>query len=265
MSGGTDLADADAKLIGEEAGDLAGNSVSTAGDVNEDGFADLLVGAPEQNAGGSSAGAAYVVLGPVSGGTDLADADAKLIGEEAGDDAGYSVSTAGDVNTDGIADLLVGGFGQDSGGNEAGAAYVILGPVSGEFDLADADAKRIGEEASDDAGWSVSTAGDVNADGFADLLIGAPNQGAGGSHAGSAYVVLGPVSGEADLTDADAKLVGEESVDALGYSVSTAGDVNADDLADLLLGVPIFQIGAAYQDDGGSNAGAAYLLLSPSY
>ena len=83
------LQDADAKLIGEATGDQAGHSVSGAGDVNNDGYDDLLIGAILNNEGGVFAGAAYLVYGPVSSSLDLADADAKFTGEVADDNAGF--------------------------------------------------------------------------------------------------------------------------------------------------------------------------------
>src|SRR5678815_1044130 len=152
-----DLSTADAKLVGEEAGDLAG-WVAGPGDVNGDGHDDVLVGARGNAEGGDSevygaAGAAYLVLGPVTGTLDLSMADAKLVGEEPGDDAGHCVSGAGDVDGDGHDDLLIGApLHDERGGSETGAAYLLLGPVSGELRLSLADAKLIGEEAQDMAG-----------------------------------------------------------------------------------------------------------------
>ena len=119
FTGGTiSLGFADAKLTGEATYDYAGYSVSGAGDVNGDGWDDLLVGADGEDFGGTVAGAAYLVLGPVSGTVDLGASDAKLSGEAGGDYAGVSVSGAGDVDGDGSDDLLVGAL---------GAAYLVLG------------------------------------------------------------------------------------------------------------------------------------------
>ena len=127
----------------------------------------------------------------LTGDIDLSVADAKFIGEDANDQAGFSVASAGDVNGDGYDDLLVGALYDDDGGSQAGAAYLIFGPVTGDFDLSAADAKFIGEAASDYAGISVASAGDVNGDGYDDLLVGAYGDDDGGTNAGAAYILYG--------------------------------------------------------------------------
>ena len=123
----------------------------------------------------------------------------KIRGENPGDWAGSSVSVAGDVNGDGIADLIVGADLNDGGGNAAGAAYVVFGSDQGFPALVDLAAvaqgqggfKIQGENAGDRAGRSVSAAGDVNGDGIADLIVSANGNDSGGTDAGAAYVVFG--------------------------------------------------------------------------
>ncbi len=88
--------------------------------------ADLLIGAPEEDDGGANSGTAYLILGGISGTFDLANADTKLYGTQSNEYAGWSISTAGDVNNDGLSDMLVGAYLNDEGGEEAGGAYVIL-------------------------------------------------------------------------------------------------------------------------------------------
>ncbi|MCK6519752.1 integrin alpha, partial [Myxococcota bacterium] len=156
----------------------------------DDGYGDLLIGAYYDDTGGDRAGATYLVLGPVSGTASLATA-AKLYGEEPSDFAGRSGSGAGDVNGDGYDDLLIGALYEDTGGDAAGAAYLVLGPATGVGDLAGAEAKLIGESVGDIAGRSVAGAGDVNGDGYDDLLIGAQWSDVGGEDSGAAYLVLG--------------------------------------------------------------------------
>lgn len=191
-----DLADADYKLIGESSGDRAGTWMSIAGDVDNDGFDDVLVGAWLNNAGGTDSGMGYLLFGSSLGTTstiDLSQADYEFVGEGTYDYAGFTVAMLGDVDGDGFGDMLLGACGQNAGGTDAGAAYLIRGGSLGStssIDLSQADAKLLGESAGDFAGL-VSPAGDVNGDGFNDLLIGALYDDDGGTDAGSVYVVTG--------------------------------------------------------------------------
>lgn len=137
-----------------------------------------------------NAGAAYVVLGPVSGVRELVKADAILVGSP-DDGAGVSVSDAGDVNKDGHDDMLIGAYLSDVAVGDAGAAYLVLGPVSGTVPLSKAAARFYGEEPFDEAGIGVAGAGDLDGDGRADLLIGAVFSSGGGYQAGAAYVMYG--------------------------------------------------------------------------
>ncbi|MBN1336778.1 MAG: FG-GAP repeat protein [Deltaproteobacteria bacterium] len=252
---GGDLSLADARLLGEQPGDLAGYAVSRAGDVNGDGFADLLVGAPAE-VGGTGTGAAYLVHGPVVGDRHLSLADARIRGETLEDLAGASVSGAGDVDGDGLDDILVGASHHDAAGFSSGAAYLLYGPVEGDRSLSLADARFVGEETGDLAGYAVSGAGDVDGDGHADLLVGAPQANAGSIDSGAAYLISTPLEGDWSLSLASVRLAGEASRDLAGLSVAGAGDVDADGFDDIL-------VGAAGYDLCCSDAGAAYLLYGP--
>jgi hypothetical protein len=191
VSGRLDPSDADAKLVGEADYDYAGignsgNATAAAGDVDADGLRDIVIGTYSE----SDTGAAYVVHGGVTGTLSLADADAKLVGEAEGDNAGVSVSGAGDVDADGHDDILVGAYLNDEGGAAAGAAYLVRGPVAGSLDLGRADLKLVGAE-EDQAGAAVSSAGDIDGDGRADVLVGAPGHSVDGVNGGAAYVLYG--------------------------------------------------------------------------
>ncbi|MCP4306824.1 MAG: hypothetical protein GY788_18500 [bacterium] len=273
--GAVDLADIAAgtggfKINGEADYDGAGISVSAAGDVNGDGIDDLIIGASKNDAGGHSAGAAYVVFGSLTPtAVDLADVASgsggfKVTGEAEGDYAGISVSSAGDINGDGIDDLLIGAFGNDGGGDGAGAAYVVFGSLTlpdlinlDDVALGDGGFKIMGEAAYDEAGFSVSSAGDINGDGIDDLVVGAKSN---DHEAGAAYVVFGSLTPTAvDLADVASgsggfKVTGEAERDYAGISVSSAGDINGDGIDDLL-------IGAFGNDGGGEGAGAAYVVF----
>jgi hypothetical protein len=259
-------------IQGDTAGDFAGKSVSSAGDVNGDGFDDLIIGADGGDDGDSGAGEAYVIFGSDQGFginiagrrvidlTTLTAAQGFVIqGDAASDNAGGSVSSAGDVNGDGFDDLIIGARGGDDGGSGAGEAYVVFGSDQGfgtnvagrqVIDLTTITSAQgfiiQGDTAGDFAGGSVSSAGDVNGDGFDDLIVGALN---GGGGVGEAYVIFGSdqglgtdVSGRKviDLTSLTAAqgfiIQGDQAGDLAGSAVSNAGDVNGDGFDDLIVG-----------------------------
>ncbi|MCP4827228.1 MAG: hypothetical protein GY892_24395, partial [Shimia sp.] len=197
-------------INGQSAGDFSGVSVSAAGDVNGDGFADLIVGAGGANPNGATeAGKSYLVFGK----TDTTAVDLSAVaagvggfvinGESAGDQSGISVSAAGDVNGDGLGDLLVGANGADpNGALGAGKSYLVFGKT----DTAAVDLSAVaagaggfvinGQSAGDQSGYSVSAAGDVNADGLADLLVGAFGANLNGeADSGKSYVIFGSTTG----------------------------------------------------------------------
>ena len=263
------------KITGENNYDVAGRSVSSAGDVNGDGIDDLLVGARGNDAGGSQAGAAYVVFGTTSSvsavnldDVALGTGGFKIAGEAAFDLAGTSVSTAGDVNGDGLADIILGAPNDAAAGTEEGAAYVIFGTTSSvsainldDVALGTGGFKITGEAVDDLAGFSVSSAGDVNGDGLDDLLVGARLNDDSGSNAGAAYVVFGTTSSVSAVNLDDValgtggfKVTGEAADDRAGSSVSSAGDFNGDGFDDIL-------VGASGNDEGGTAAGAGYILF----
>ena len=226
------------KIIGDARFDYAGRSVSAAGDVNGDGFADIIIGATGVDAGGQDSGAAYVVFGKASGfGTidlgALAPTDGfEIKGAKASDGAGFSVGGAGDINGDGFADVIVGAFGNDHGGTDRGAAYVIFGHAGSfsSIDVSTALAPSVGFEIfgahdGDRAGRSVAVAGDVNGDGFDDLIVGAPNVNGTGtaSSAGAAYIIFGRAtvaSGSAAATTSAAVTTGATKAAPLDASDS---------------------------------------------
>lgn len=273
MSAGSkrSLATAELKLTGGADLDRAGVSMDGAGDVDGDGFADLLIGASAADSEGFNRGAAYLMLGGPSlfagpWSLRLSTADLQLLGEADEDGAGWSVSQAGDVDGDGYPDLLVGAYGEDTGSSRAGAAYLVLGgsglASSGTSrSLSSADLKLIGEEENDSAGGATSGAGDVNGDGFDDLLVAAHRHEDNPTSGGAVYLILGGTAlagSTRSLSSAEVKFIAESSNDDAGWSVSGAGDVDGDGRDDLLIGAP-------GDNDGGSDAGAGYLVLGRGY
>ena len=209
-----------------------GFSVSAAGDINGDGLADVVIGAPAHFATGG-AGSAYVIFGKAGGLSNvdpahLAPGDGfRIHGAAAGDEAGYSVASAGDFNGDGFDDLIIGAPGADPNGQtDAGSAYVIFGKASGfgDIDLAHlnpADGFRIDGapvvqpfDHSTHLGASVAGAGDINGDGYSDIVVGAPD---GSFTQGSAYVIYGEASGAVNKTGTagDDRLFGGDFDDTL--------------------------------------------------
>ena len=193
------------KINGEAVDDRAGRSVGSAGDVNGDGFDDLVIGAAYADPNGLDSGTIYVVFGkggafsPTLELSTLNGANGfKINGAKAADYSGRSVSGAGDVNGDDFDDLLIGANRTDPNGPASGASYVVFGKGGGfapTFNLSTLNGangfKINGAVAGDQSGLSVSTAGDVNGDGVDDLLIGAGGADPNGSDSGASYVLFG--------------------------------------------------------------------------
>ncbi|MFA6028182.1 MAG: integrin alpha [Patescibacteria group bacterium] len=258
-SGTASVNSASARFNGVAGGDSAGFFVAPAGDVDNDGYADFLIGADGVDTGGSASGSVYLIYGrssDYSGTTYSLGTFPEFIGEADGDYAGYSVFSAGDVDNDGYDDILIGAMSADSG---RGALYLFYGQnedFTGDTDLSAANAKFTGEASDDYAGWTVSSAGDVNNDGFDDFITGTYGNGEGGS----AYLFYGDsvrYSGTASLSTASAKFTGEAVDDAAGYFVAGAGDVDNDGYDDFL-------VGARSESTAASAAGAAYLISGQS-
>ncbi|MEZ4447991.1 MAG: Ig-like domain-containing protein [Nannocystaceae bacterium] len=259
-------------IRGEGAGDQAGTCIAPAGDLNHDGLADVLVGAPQVDDEGILAGRAYAVFGKESadpavladvvnelGGYSI-DAEGKL------DLAGKAVARAGDVNGDGLDDLIVGAYGADPGGTFSGRSYILFGAETptttplGKVVQGLGGVYLDGEKSLDFSGHAVAGGGDINGDGLDDLIVGAYGADPGGDASGRTYVIFGATDlGPLKLADVAAgkggfALDGELAGDRSGTAVAFVGDVNGDGFDDLA-------IGAHLADPNGSSSGKVYVVF----
>jgi hypothetical protein len=262
--------------------DFSARAVGGAGDVNGDGFDDIIIGAIGADAGEDRTGEAYVVFGgsgPFPPGLELSALDGSngfVMGcVDFADYCGISVNVAGDVNGDGLDDVIVGALYADTNDDvnqDAGESYVVFGApdVGGEgfVDLARLDGRNgfvlRGASAREESGWQASGAGDINADGVDDIVIGAARASPGGrTGAGAAYVVYGGPevggNGAVELSGLDGDngfvIHGIDEEDEAGLAATRAEDVNADGIDDLI-------IGAHFADPNGmSKAGEAYVVF----
>jgi hypothetical protein len=271
-------------ITGAVANNNWGWSVSGAGDFNKDGIDDLIVGAPNYSPPSrTNTGAAVVIFGKTSGWADIGlasftsgSAGFWIWGAAEGDRCGSSVSTARDINGDGVDDVVVGAmFASPLSRSAAGITYVIFGHSSATafntVDLANfmsggSGYRILGAAMEDQSGYSVSDAGDTNNDGYGDVVIGAIGYDVSGRPAaGAAYVIFGHSAAAAftdiDLADPPASQVfrisGAMTGDNLGRAVSSAGDFNNDGYDDIVIAAPM----ATPPSLSPSQAGRVYVLF----
>lgn len=271
------------KVFGANTNDNSGSAVSGAGDVNGDGYGDYIIGAPNSDPGGTSgAGTTYILFGNYTNlnniylSQDLTTNNHgfSVYGSSSFQYSGSSVSKAGDFNGDGFGDILIGASNANDAGDLTGNVYLIFGKRNNSnIDLSVTDLAAsnygftvYGAISSDRLGDSVSNAGDVNGDGYDDIIIGAYTARYGsvdGFSPGVAYIIFGKESGfsNIDLQTTDLastgqgfRVIGVNDDDFLGGSVGSA-DVNKDGYSDLIISADGFSY------SGRTNSGAIYIVF----
>ncbi|HWO51631.1 MAG TPA: FG-GAP-like repeat-containing protein, partial [Ornithinibacter sp.] len=228
-----------------------GNSVAMAGDVNGDGFSDVIVGANHYENGQISEGRAFVYHGSASGPGPSASWTAES--NQAFAEFGYAVASAGDVNGDGYSDVIVGAYAYDNGQDDEGRVSVYHGSANG---LSSSPAWRAeSNQASSGFGYSVATAGDVNRDGYSDVIVGAYLYDNGQTNEGRVFVYHGSATGLASSPAWTAE--SNQAIADFGIAVATAGDVNGDGYSDVIIGAPSY-------DNGQDGEGRAFVYLGSS-
>jgi hypothetical protein len=221
-------------------------SVHAAGDVNGDGYGDVIIGAPYWDNGQTNEGRVFVFHGSASGLSTTAAWTWEP--DIAGSQAGKSVSTAGDVNGDGYSDVIIGAPGYSNGQNGEGAVFVFHGSASGLASAPSWSAES--GTVSDSLGYSVACAGDVNGDGFSDVIIGAPRHDNGQTDEGKTYIYHGSATGLASSAAWSAE--SNQANAYFGFCVAGAGDVNGDGYSDVMVASPNY-------DNGQTDEGRVYV------
>ncbi len=257
----TSVSGADFTVYGRDDFDYLGARTSYS-ELTGDSTVDLLLSVTGDSVSATTSGGIYIYAGPLTAG-EVAISDgtwaARITGESASDQIGLQVGTNGDANGDGSGDVVIGVSREDSASTNAGATYIVAGPLSGTINLSTADAKITGNASGDSLGSGVAFAGDQNLDGYDDFYTTAPFDDTTDDNAGAVYLVHGAallddIDGFAVSDVAAATIFGKERSGQLGSSVAANGDHDGDGMNDLLTGA---------NNDGPEAEGATYLFFGP--
>ena len=250
--------DADVVILGGGPRDYLGWSITNAGDLDLDGYDDLIIGAPATETSAFPAGYALIILGgpALPSAVEASQADAVLYGSTSGDQFGFAATTIGDMNGDGFEDIAIGAPGNDLAGNNAGAVYLFPGPLNGPLFADQSSAIVTGATPAARAGWSILGIDDFDDDGVPDVAIGAPRDRLGGYDAGSISVIFGSPDMRFATGVEAVSFVGGIGAQ-LGHALAHVGDPTSN-------GAVEFVVSAPRANTNGSRAGAVYSIRGDS-
>ena len=249
--------------------DQFGRSVANIGDLENDGVTDLAVGMPFADDGGTDRGAIWVLFMDDNGQVDVQQKISNTVGGFRGgldndDQFGTSVTAIGDLNNDGVIDLVVGVPGDDDGGTDRGALWVLLLNTDGTVRSEQKIASGVGGFAGvlddgDRFGSAIANIGDLNSDGITDIAVGVELDDDDGTNRGAVWILFmnddGTVSSEQKISSSQGSFGGGlDDNDMFGSSIARISDLNGDGISELA-------VGASGDDDGGTERGALWILF----